>query len=546
MRFLLAWLTLPLAADPGLILHNGKLWTGDPAQPWAQAIAFENGKISLVGSNEAVLKLRGPATQVIDLEGKLAGPGFNDAHIHFRGGSMGLSQVDLVGACSIPEMQKRVAAWAAANPSEKWITGAGWEYSCVPGGLPRKEDLDAVVADRPVFLSAYDGHSGWVNSAALRAAGIGPETRAPGFGEIVRDASGEATGALKEGAQSLVRRHIPPATKDKRRAALLAGMKLAASLGITSIQNASGSPAELEEYEELRKQDLLTLRVAMAMSVPPGTRFTELAKYRALKARYRGPDLKTGAIKIILDGVIESRTAAMLEPYEGSNESGTPAWSEPFYREMVEKADASGLQVYTHAIGDRAVRMALDAYERARRINGNKDARWRIEHIETISPDDIPRFARIGVLASMQPIHADPGSSAVWSRQIGPARLPWSFAWKSLLEAGARLVFSSDWPACIDVNPIRGLHVAVNRQTPEGKPEGGWVPRQKVTLEQALRAYTAGGAYASFEEDTKGMLKAGMLGDAVVFQQDLFAIPPSRIHEVKVAMTIVNGKVVYR
>jgi predicted amidohydrolase YtcJ len=288
------------------------------------------------------------------------------------------------------------------------------------------------------------------------------------------------------------------------------------------------------------------LRVAMAMSVPPGTRFTELAKYRALKERFSSPDLKAGAIKIMLDGVIESRTAAMLEPYEGSNESGTPAWSEPFYREMVEKADASGLQVYTHAIGDRAVRMALDAYEQALRVNGNKNARWRIEHIETISPADIPRFARIGVLASMQPIHADPGSSAVWSRQIGPARLPWSFAWKSLLDAGARLVFSSDWPACIDVNPIRGLHVAVNRQTPEGKPEGGWVPRQKVTLEQALRAYTAGGAYASFEESSKGMLKAGMLGDAVVFQQDLFAIPPSRIHEVKVAMTVVNGRVVYR
>jgi predicted amidohydrolase YtcJ len=247
----------------------------------------------------------------------------------------------------------------------------------------------------------------------------------------------------------------------------------------------------------------------------------------------------------MLDGVIESRTAAMLEPYEGSNVAGSPAWSEPFYQEMVEKADAAGLQIYTHAIGDRAVRMALDAYERALRVNGRHDARFRIEHIEVISPQDIPRFAKLGVLPSMQPIHADPGSSAEWSRQVGPRRLPYAFAWKSLQDTGARLVFSADWPAAIALSPIRGLHVAVNRQNDKGYPDGGWVPAQKVTLETALAAYTAGGAYASFEENRKGQLRTGMLADVVVLNEDLFAIPPARIHEVKVDMTVVGGRVVH-
>ncbi len=535
-----------LCAEPSLILHHGKLWTGDPARPWAQALAVENGLIAAVGSDAEVLKLRGPATRVIDLQGRLAIPGFNDAHTHFFGGSQGLFQVDLTGACSIPEIQQRVAKWARENPEAKWVTGAGWEYSCVPNGAPRKEDLDAVVKERPVFLSAYDGHSGWVNSEALRLADVNGKTPVNGFGEVVVDPkTGEATGYLKEGAQRLVRRKIPETTKEQRRRAVLAGMKLAASLGITSIQNASGSPDELEEWEQLRKEGLLTLRAGVAMSVGPGAKPDVLAGYRALKEKHRTPDLRAGAIKLMLDGVIESRTAAMLEPYEGSNVSGTSAWSEPFYQEMVQKADAAGLQIYTHAIGDRAVRMALDAYERALRMNGKHDARFRIEHIEIIAPQDIPRFAKLGVLPSMQPIHADPGSSAVWSQQVGPKRLPYAFAWKSLQDTGARLVFSADWPAAIALSPIRGLHVAVNRQNDKGYPAGSWVPAQKVTLETALTAYTAGGAYASFEENRKGQLKAGMLADAVVLNEDLFAIPPARIHEVKVDMTVVGGRVVH-
>ena len=547
MRCPLLLLAASLAfAEPSLILHRGKLWTGDPAKPWVQALAAENGVIAAVGSDAEVLKLRGPGTRVIDLRGRIAIPGFNDAHTHFFGGSLGLFEVDLTGACTIPEMQQRVTKWAQENPNEKWVTGAGWEYSCVPNGAPRKEDLDAVVKDRPVFLSAYDGHSAWVNSEALRLADVNGKTPVNGFGEVVADPkTGEATGFLKEGAQRLVRRKIPAPTREQRRRAVLAGMKLAASLGITSIQNASGSPEELEEWEALRKESLLTLRVGAAMSVGPGTKPDALASFRALKEKHKTPDLRMGAIKLMLDGVIESRTAAMIEPYEGSNVSGTTAWSEPFYQEMVEKADAAGLQIYTHAIGDRSVRMALNAYERALRRNGAHDARFRIEHIEVVSPEDIPRFAKLGVLPSMQPIHADPGSSAVWSQQVGPKRLPYAFAWKSLQDAGARLVYSADWPAAISLSPIRGLHVAVNRQNDKGYPAGGWVPAQRVTLETALAAYTAGGAFASFEENRKGQLKAGMLADVVVLNEDLFAIPRTRIHEVKVDLTVVGGKVVY-
>jgi hypothetical protein len=417
--------------------------------------------------------------------------------------------------------------------------------------LPTKSYLDAIVKDRPVFLTAYDGHSGWANSKALQMAGITRETRFDGYGEIVRDASGEPTGALKEGAQRLVRRLIPEAPRERKLEALRQGMKLAARLGITSIQNASGSPEELSLYEELLKRNELTMRVSVAFSVGAQTKPRDIDRYVALKNQYDlNTMLRASAVKFALDGVIESHTAAMIDRYSDlpANHGipfGELSMPADIYRDLVARIDKAGFQIYTHAIGDRAVREALNAYEMAARANKRRNARHRIEHIETISPADIPRFAALGVMASMEPIHADPATVDVWAKAVGAERLPYSFPWASMLKSGARLVYSSDWPAAISLDPIRGLHSAVNRRTTDGQPPKGWVPQQRIPIAEALRAYTLMGAYASFEESIKGRIAPGMLADLVVFSQDLFKIDPMKIHQTRVAMTVFDGKVVY-
>lgn len=545
--------SLAQTTPPTLILRNGRIWTADPAQPFAQAVAITANRITAVGSNINISRLASPRTQVIDLQGRLAIPGFNDAHIHFLGGSRGLRQIDLTGACTLEAMQTRIREYADRHPTAEWITGTGWEYNCFPPDrIARKEDLDAVVKDKPVFISSYDGHSGWANTRALRIGEVA-RTTFEGFGEVERDPlNGEPTGYLKENATSLVRRHIPRPTRAQSLADLEAGMRLAASYGITSIQNQSGSPEELGLYEELARTGKLNIRASIAMSV--SRKDAPLTDYAQIERSHNSSNLlRVPGIKIMLDGVIESHTAAMLQPYfDGTDSSGSPAWAAEDYNDLVLRADRLGLQISTHAIGDRAVRMALDAYENATRRNAGryhlvrKDRRYRIEHIETIHPSDLPRFARAGVLAVMQPIHADPATVDVWSRAVGPDRLKYAFPWRALEKAGARLVFASDWPACISVNPIRGLHNAVNRRTIDGKPPSGWIPEQRVSLDTALRGFTLMGAVASFEESSKGRLAPGYLADIAVLSQDLFKIDPMRIHETTVVMTVFDGRIIYR
>jgi predicted amidohydrolase YtcJ len=534
-----------------LALINGRVWLGGDSSNFAEAVAVKGNYISQVGSNVEIKKRVDEHTQVIDLGGRLVAPGFNDAHIHFLNGSLGLNEVDLTESRSVAEMIERIAAYAKKNPQAAWITGRGWEYTKFPGGLPTKTYLDAIIKDRPIFLSAYDGHSAWVNSKALALANVTRETRFDGYGEVVKDAAGEPTGALKEGAQSLVRRLLPVATREQKLDALRAGMKLAAALGITSIQNASGTPEEFSLYEELLRRSELTLRVSVAFSVGERTRPEDLERYLAIKNQNDlNPMLKAGSVKFMLDGVIESHTAAMLQQYSDLPPNhgmplGELTMPSDVYRDLVARIDKLGFQIYTHAIGDRAVREALNAYEFAQKANGRKNTRHRIEHIETISPEDIPRLASLKVLPSMEPIHADPGTAEVWSKAVGAERLPYAFPWAALLRSGAHLVFSSDWPAAISVDPIRGLHCAVNRRTVDGQPPRGWIPEQRISVADALRAYTHGGAYSSYEEGVKGNLAANHLADIVVFSQDLFKIDPMKIHETKVVLTVFNGKVLY-
>jgi predicted amidohydrolase YtcJ len=538
----------PGAEVPDLILHHARIWTGESAGPGAEAVAIKGNRISATGKESDILRLAGKETRVLDLGGRFVMPGINDAHTHFLSGSMGLYQVDLVGARSLADVQERVRKFAQKYAAEKWITGRGWEYTITPDKrLPTRADLDAILSDRPVFLRAYDGHTGWGNTKAFQVAGVTAKSKVEGFGEIVIDpATGEPAGSLKEGAQGLISRVIPEPTREQQMAALKEGLVFARSLGITSFQDASTDPEELELYESMAASGGLTCRASMAMAVNAKTTEVQMAQIAATRDRLARGFLTVNSVKIMLDGVIESHTAAMLAPYSDSpSTSGSASMSQEQLNRLVSLADRARLRVLIHAIGDRAVRMSLNAFEYAAKTNGARDSRHRIEHIETVSAADIPRFARLGVLASMMPVHADPGTNGVWEPAVGSERATRAFAWRSLEKAGARLVFSSDWPAVIAVDPIRGIYNAVNRQTPEGEPAGGWIPAQRVSIDTALRAYTEGGAFATFEEKEKGTIATGKQADLVVLDQDLLHIKPADIYKAKVVLTVLDGKIIY-
>jgi hypothetical protein len=544
---------LTSAAD--IILYNGRVWTGNEATAFTEAVAIQGNVILQTGTSADIKKLAGQNTNLVDLKGRLVTAGINDAHIHFLEGALGLTGIDLYGSKTLDEAIATIEAFAKKHPEKKWLTGMGWQYDIFEGGMPTKEaleKLDKITAGRPVYIDAYDGHSIWVNSKAMELAGVNRETKYEGFGSIVKDAGGVPTGAITEGARQLVSKIIPSPTTEEKLAALREGMKYAASHGITSIQNASGNMEEFSLYENLLKNNELTLRSSTAFSAGKKTTEQDIEQWIQVKKRTAGnPMLRGVCIKFMLDGVIESHTAPMLEPYSDASPGGKNANSDfalplATYRSLLNRFDKEGFQIYTHAIGDRSVREALNAYENAQTVNGTTGRRHRIEHIEQSSPDDIPRFAKLGVMASMEPIHADPGTIDVWAKAVGEKRLSHSFVWASMLKNSVHLVYSSDWPACLTPDPIRGLHNAVNRRTIEGIPEGGWVPEQRVSIKDALIAYTQGGAYSSFDEKIKGKIEAGYLADIIVFSQDLFTIPSMDIYKTKVVMTIFDGRIIYK
>ena len=545
----------PPANPPDLILAGGRVYTVEADRPWAEAVAVRGEAIVKVGKDAEVRALAGPATKVIELQGRLVLPGLIDGHTHFLDGSLGLDQVDLTGAVTLAAIQERVRAYAAARPDEPWILGSGWLYSAFPAHMPDRKDLDAVESRRPVFLYCYDGHSAWANGKALELAGITAKTPQPpkSQGEIVKNPkTGAPTGALKEGAVGLIERVIPKPSHARKLAALEKGLRHAASLGITGVENCSGGADEVALYDELERAGRLTLRAVTACPMPDSPALLTdalVAKIVALRdAHQEDRFVRAGTVKFFADGVIEANTAAMLEPYSNDpTTKGVPHYDARQLEAMVKKVDAAGLQIYIHAIGDAGVRMSLDAYEAALRARPGRRRRNRIEHIETIAATDIPRFGSLGVIASMQPYHAypEPNLDTVWAANIGPERLQRAFAWHDLASSGARLVFGSDWPV-VGLDPMIGIRNAVLRQSTEGWPAGGWVPAQRVTLEQAVAAYTLNGAFASFEEGIKGSIKEGKLADLVVLSQNLFTIPPEEIHKTKALLTLVGGREVYR
>lgn len=532
------------------VVVNAKVYTVNPKQPWAEALAVRGGKILAVGTSQQIASYRAPTTRVIDAHGRLVLPGFTDCHIHFMEGSLGLTHVDLNGAATVAEIQKRVKEYAAAHPREPWILGMGWTYPVfAPSGLPDKKFLDAVVADRPVYLEAFDGHSSWANSKALAAAGITRATPDPANGKIVRDAHGEATGALQEEAGELVFHLAPKPSRAERLAALRKGLREANRFGLVRVHSAGGDFEWLDLYDELRRRGELTVRQYIAYFLDP-PELTPAALEKIEQARRADQDdwISAGAVKTMLDGVVEAHTAAMLAPYsDDPSRSGKLFWDPAKYKAAIAELDRRGLQIFTHAIGDKAVRLALDAYEAARNQNHTPDARPRIEHIETIAAQDIPRFGRLGVIASFQPLHAYPDDDTlqIWARNAGPDRARRAWVWHSISSTGGRLAFGSDWPV-VTLNPWPGVQNALTRQTTEGQPEGGWLPAERVSLETTIHAYTLGAAIAGRREKTEGSLEPGKLADLIVVSQDLFHIDPHQAAKTEVILTMVGGQVVYQ
>jgi predicted amidohydrolase YtcJ len=543
------------AADT-VVLH-GRIYTLDSRQPWAQALAIRANKIVAVGDDASIGKFRGPGTKVIDAAGQLVLPGFVDSHSHFFEGSIFLDRVHLEGAKDLAEIRRRLKDYSNAHPGDGWIVGTGWDYAMFgQEKMPNKKYLDDLFPNRPVFLDGFDGHTAWVNSAALAAAKISKETPEPAVGSIVRDPqTGEPTGALREDdAIDLVKRIRPEASRAKKLAALRAGIKLANENGLTRVHAAGGHFEsndfdKLELYDELRRHGELTVRMYVAYFLnPPALRQQDLEAIEDARKKYNGDWLSAGVVKLRLDGVIESHTAAMVDPYsDDPSLKGKLFWEPSKYNSAVAELDRRDLQLFTHAIGDLAVRTALDAYQHAEEMNHASDRRPRIEHIETVSAADIPRFGKLGVIASMQPLHSYPGADMldVWARNVGPERASRGWSWKSIADAGGRYAFGSDWPV-VTLNPWYGLQTAVTRQTREGKPEAGFVPSQRLSVAQAVEGYTLGAAFAGRREKTEGSLEKGKLADLIIVSQNIFEIDPHKISETKVRTTVVGGQVVYQ
>ncbi|MBI3208483.1 MAG: amidohydrolase [Candidatus Solibacter usitatus] len=526
-----------------LILRNGKIWTVNDKQPPAQAVACRNGLIVAVGSNGEIDALAGAGTRAIDLKGRLLLPGFNDSHVHFFTGGEELSGVQLRDARSEKEFRDRIAAFARKLPKGAWITGGNWDHeNSSPARLPVRQLIDDVTPQNPVFVSRLDGHMALANSVALKMAGITRESKDPPGGTIVRDAKGEPSGVLKDSAMSAVFRVRPAPSQVEIESALRAAMKYAAENGVTSVQDVSAGPEVLRAYQSLLAKNELTVRVN---AMQPLSNWARLAAV-GLRAGFGGEMLRIGGLKAFYDGSLGSTTAWFFAGYSDAPENkGLPSaeFLSGKLRQDMLAADGAGLQLAIHAIGDRANHEVLTIFEEAMRKNGPRDRRFRIEHAQHLRAEDILRFAKNGVVASMQPYHAiDDGRWA--DKRIGTERAKGTYAFRSLLDAGVTLAFGSDWFVA-PMEPLMGIYGAVTRRTLDGKRPGGWVPEQRITVAEAIRAYTMGSAYASGEEGRKGSVESGKVADFAVLSEDILSIPAERIGGVKVEMTVCGGRIVY-
>ncbi len=536
----------PEARDPPaklgtLAIVNARVWTGDATRPSAEALVIDGATLALVGTNEEARAAN--AERIVDAGGRMIVPGFIDSHVHFLQGGASLASVQLRDARTREEFAARIQAFAATVPAGTWITGGDWDHSLWGGALPTREWIDAVTPDHPVWVNRLDGHMALANSAALRIAGITRATRDVAGGEIVRDRNGDPTGLLKDNAMAPVDAVVPEPSPEMQDRTLRAAMAYVNRQGVTTVHN-MGTFDDLEVFARAARSKVLTTRI---YAVTPLAEWEKLRDAVAAKT-YGGADgrgdewLRVGGLKGFMDGSLGSHTAAFDEPYDDApKDRGLLVNPPEKMYEWILGADKAGLHVMVHAIGDRAIGMLLDIYERVEQEDGARNRRFRVEHTQHLRAADIPRFAPLGVIASMQPYHAiDDGR---WAERLIGTRIATTYAFRSLLDAKAKLAFGSDWSVA-PATPLEGIYAAVTRRTLDDRNPGGWVPEQKITVEEALRAYTADAAYASFDESRKGTLAAGKLADLVLIDRDLFSIPPEDIRNAKVVATIVGGKVV--
>jgi len=532
----------PPAAD--LIVRNAKIWTVDGARPEAEALAVLQGRIVAVGSNRAIAAWRGRNTRVVDAQGQRLLPGFNDAHVHFSAGGAALAGVQLNDAASEVEMARRIGAQAAKTPRGDWVRSGNWdETKWSPAALPTRAMIDPLTGDTPVAVDRYDGHAVLANSAALRLARITAATADPAGGVIVRDARGEPTGVLKDAAVALLEAAIPPPSHALRREAIERAMQRAAEFGVTSVQDLAVDYADIAVYTELLEQGRLTVRVQVAPLITQVDDQVRLGIRRA----FGGPMLRIGMLKAFADGSLGSRTAYFFEPFiDHPGERGllSDEMSPPgLMQERMMRADAAGLQLCTHAIGDAGISAILDIYAAVAAAHGPRDRRWRIEHAQHMAAKDFARFADLKVIASVQPYHAiDDGRWA--EARIGHDRASRTYAFRTFLEHGVRLAFGTDWPVA-PLDPRATLYAATTRATLDGKHPDGWFPEQKLTIQEAIAAYTMGSAYAEFQDENKGSITPGKLADFVILSEDPLALSPLRLRELHVTQTWLGGKLIY-
>ena len=554
-----------------LVLTNGKVFTADARRPLAEAVAVDGNRIVAVGTSRE-LAARYTAARTIDLKGRLVTPGFNDAHIHFLGGGLSLLRVNLVGAKTLAEAKARVAARVKELPAGAWVTGRGWDHTLWGGAWPTKKDLDEVAPANPVILQRVDGHVSWVNTLALQKAGVTRETRAPQGGEILHDAGGEPSGILKETAAGLVTRVVPDPTAAEQAEAIDRALAEARRYGITSIQDNSGYETT-KLYRELKRRGRLTVRVAEWQNFNDPVEVLKRQRDEFVSFNDLRELLRLSAVKGYVDGTLGSRTSAMLAPFaDDPHNSGIPRMPPEQLNRMVLERAREGFQLTLHCIGDRANRMALDAYEAAYkevapnfyRLAGEDNpiqrgdpvetpeafrrfletwVRFRVEHAQVVAPLDFARFRDLRVIASMQPAHAI--SDKRWAQErLGEYRVLGAYSWHTFMAHDVPVPFGTDWPV-EPISPYIGLYAAVTRQSTEGDPPGGWWPEERLSIEDAIRNYTAGSAYATFEESVKGWVSEGKLADLVVHSKDLLTIAPREILQTEADITVFDGRVVY-
>jgi predicted amidohydrolase YtcJ len=538
--------TAAVAANtPDAIYVNAHVWTGDPAAPEVEALAVTQGRISATGTSTAIRALAGPGTQTIDVQGRRIVPGFNDAHWHLP--ARRSARLDNAGSVAV--IRERVQAYARTLPERAWIVGRGWVPSDFPNNTGHRRYLDDLFPDRPVVLRDRDGHQALANARALELAGVTSTTPDPEDGRIERDERGEPTGLLKEAAARLVTRMLPELTAEDTHGLLLEEISTAASFGLTSLQDATEGGLSDNERAAITRaiaDGAMLVRYRAAVPFEKDVTAAALERYVAMRDSGRGTLLTYGVAKGMLDGTVDAKTAVMLEPYVGGG-NGLAFWTVEDLDRTVAAYDRAGIQVQLHAIGDAAIRMALDAYEFAARVNGTHGRRHRVEHIEVPAVADLPRFAELGVIASTQAIFATPDASTLqnYAPLLGPERASHANSFRQFDDAGAVQAFGSDYPV-YSMNPLLGIYTAVTRQTAQGTPEGGWYPQGRIRVEAALRHFTVDAAYASFEEDIKGSLTPGRYADFAVLSHDILRIPPERLLDARVLLTVMGGRVTHR